>query len=259
MKYRPNRLFLLLLCVAVLTLPVTAYAASVGAYRPPAITVIVRHASLGVDMNVTINRQTTGELPLPMEKESRLWETDFRLFRYKVYGVKEWFGNAYDFKDAYFTVQDRGQTYTIPVPYDQLKKTDFNDVLILDLRTQQVTVGVSTIRHVAIFMMHLCLFLLLEAFVFWRCHINEKKNWIIFLIYTTLTKSVACFIIHGWLNIDPRVVTVYTFMCCFYIVIDLLFFLLTMDDFREKISKASVLANILSLSAVYYATKFLPM
>ena len=94
-----KKLLLALLLAVTLFSVLPAGAWAVGPYQPPTLTVVVLGAPKGTEMSVTLRRDEE-QFHSPLECERRLWENCYRLYRAGVWQIKDWYGNAYDFRDA---------------------------------------------------------------------------------------------------------------------------------------------------------------
>ena len=264
MRKKPIRASVLLICLIMLLLPLGAQAAGggagVGVYHKPAITVIALHGSPDVKMQVTMFHRRSGDsFQVDPDRQRRAWETCFRVYRYAVFDLDAWFGNSYDFKDAFITVQDRGRTFDVPIPHEQLKQASFNDYLLLDVKKETLTVGVPWTRTAALFLMHLAIYLLVEGVIFRLFGVRDPHSWFVFLLYTVISKGVWCWFIRDWLNVDPRSFVFFAVMAVFAIVLDMAVYLLTIDESKTVISHFSAVSNIAAALAVFLALEFLPI
>ncbi len=249
----------LLIALTVLLLPLSAKA--FGVYRNPAITVDVLHASGNVDVQVTMQRHdhTGDSFNAKIHKDRRVWETLFRIYRDDIFDLDAWFGNSYDFEGAVLTARDGGRTWTIPIPYDQLKVQDYDDYLILDMNKGTLTVGVPVTRSILLAVMHLMIYLLVEGLILHLVGIRSRRSWKIFLLYTIPTKGIICFITRTWVNCDPRAYLAFAVASIFYLMFDLAFLTMLMDNSKDKIGKFAAAGNLLAALAVYWSFLHLPM
>ena len=257
-----HRLFLILLCLLTMALPLSAGATTFGysrVYQYPAITFIVLGASPEVDMRVTMFYSNGESFKTIPEKEHRLWENYFRIYRQGVEGMKAWYGNQKDFTNAIIHITDRGQTRDIPLPYEQLHTDSTPEYIFINVKSGTVSVGMPTARRWAFFFMHLAIYLLVESLLFWRIGFRDKRSWRFFLIYTAITKALVCIFIRKWLNVDQRFYLVFAVLTLFLIMLDIAIFLFQLDEDRNKIGKFAGLANALAGFLVYLSMIKLPM
>ena len=245
-----------LLCCLLFPLNAQAYGYT---YHPPAITVILLQSSAGAEMEVTLVPRVGEPISAKLEKERRAWENCYRLYRYAVVDKDAWYGNTVDFKDAVITVTDNGESYSFPVPYEQLKQYDFNDYLLIDLKAGTIRAGLPASRRWAITFMHLALYLLVEGIVLYLFQIRSRRNWTVFFVSTVLTKGIVCFAMNYCINVDPRINVVFAFATCFLIAIDMSIYLIFMEEEKNKIGKYAVTANIIAAQIIFEAAKYLPM
>ena len=258
-----KRIFLIFLCTVSVMLPLRAGAISLygydRVYHKPAITMILLNGTPEADMKVTmVHRNGTAFITLP-QKERRMWETYFRIYRAGVEGRTNWFGNRLDVKDAVIMLEDAGQTYTIPIPYEQLKEASYDDYLIIDLKAGTVRVGLPFSRTLAFFLLHLAIYMGVESLLFWLFKFRSPHDWKFFLIYTLLTKSFVCFLIRDCLNTDVRFYLAFAVLTLFYVVGDIGVLLLKLEDDHDKVSKFSAVANVICGFLIFEAMTRLPM
>ena len=258
---KAKRLMLMIItCVMILSAPQAANAMGNGAYVPPAITVAVLHASRDVTMEIILVPKKGTPITVYPERDRRGWETCFRLYRRGVFTIKSWFGNAYDFQDSVIILKDRGETYTFPVPYEQLKVDAFNDFLTLDMKDGTLSVGRPLSREIGLFLMHLGMYLLTEGIVFWLFGIRSKRSWLIFFIQTVISKGAFCFFVRDWLNVDPRAYIALAAASLFFIVLDIMIYIFTMEEeSKNTISKVATVSNVAAGVMAYYMLRLLPM
>ena len=256
-----QRISVLLICLITLALPVCVQA--FGFFHDPAATVAVLHASGDVEVNVTMISHSDGRSLHPkLRKDRRVWETLFRLYReddYYMDGKIYWFGNSYDFENATLTARDGDREFTVPIPYSELKKDDYDDYLILDMKAGTLSAGVPWTRSAAIMLLHLAIYLAIEAVILRLVGIRSRRSWIVFLLYTIPTKAIICFISRTWVNCDPRAYIVFAVASIFYLMFDLAFLTLLMDSTKDKVGKFAASANVAAALIIFWSFKNLPM
>lgn len=260
MSKKLQRISVILIGLIMLILPLGVKA--FGVYHNPAITIAVLHASADVELKVTMVRHTDGQsVKAVISKDRRVWETLFRLSRDDgfLYGITGWFGNSYDFEGASVTAKDGDREYTIPIPYEQLKVRDYDDYLILDMNTGSLTVGVPWTRSAAIMLMHLAIYILAEALILRLVGIRSHRSWKIFFLYTVPTKAIICFVSRTWVNCDPRAYIAFAVVSIFYLMFDLAFMTMLMDDSKDKVGKFAGAANVVAALVIFWSFKHLPM
>ena len=257
-----HRLFLILLCLLTMALPLGAQATTFGysrVYHYPAITFIVLGASSKVDMRVSMVLNNGEEFRTIPEKETRLWESYFRIYRQGVEGKSSWFGNQKDFTDAVVHIADKERSYDIPLPYEDFHTDSTPEYIIVNMKDGSLSLGIPTARRWAFFFIHLAIYLLVESFVFWRMGFKGKRTWRFFLIYTAIVKGLVCIFIRKWLNVDVRFYIAFAALTLFLMMVDVAVFLFALDEDRNKLGKFSGLANALAGFLVYEAMLRLPM
>ena len=256
-----QKISVLLICLVTMALPLGVQA--FGVYHNPAVTIAVLHASGDVEVNVTMISHSDGRSLHPkLRKDRRVWETLFRLYReddYYMDGKIYWFGNSYDFENATLTARDGDREFTVPIPYSELKKDDYDDYLILDMKAQTLSAGVPWTRSAAIMLLHLAIYLAVEALILRLVGIRSRRSWIVFLLYTIPTKAIICFISRTWVNCDPRAYIAFAVASIFYLMFDLAFLTLLMDSTKDKVGKFAASANVAAALIIFWSFKNLPM
>ena len=261
MMKRFRILTLVLLCLAVTALPGVAKATTFGynrVYQKPALTIILLHASPDVELKLTMipfSKIPFNHLP---EKNTRLWETYFRVYRPAVQGMQVWKNNMHDFEGAVITVSDRGQLHSIPVPYEQFKDTATDDYLIIDLKDDSVLVGLPFARRLFYFGLHLAIYLLIGSLIFLMIKVRNKRSWRVFLLYTIISKGLVCYYFRDWLNTAPTNSIFFAAVAVFSIALDMAALLMFTEEDKDKIGKYSAAFNIFANLAVYFALTKLP-
>lgn len=262
MKHTLRHRILILFALLLLTLPLSAQATTFGysrVYHQPAITFIVLGASSQVEMRVTMELSDGTQFRTIPEKEHRLWENYFRIYRQGVQGKSSWFGNQKDFTGAIMHIADGEKSYDIPLPYEEFHTDSTPEYIFVHMKDGSLSLGMPVVRRWAFFFMHLAIYLLVESFIFWRMGFKGKRHWCFFLIYTAVSKGLVCIFIRKWLNVDTRFYILFAALTLFLMMADVAVFLFALDEDRNKIGKFAGLANALAGFLVYEAMLRLPM
>jgi hypothetical protein len=135
--------FLIALYAAVLLLalfPARAEALGRGTYHPPALTIVAFGAP--GDLELQVEMEYNGErFPVTMEKETRLWETQYRLFREGSFRKTAWFGSDKDFAGAVLLLHSGGEERRIPIGPELLTPGSREEYMTLYARGGKLASG----------------------------------------------------------------------------------------------------------------------
>ena len=261
MKKRIRSFSVALLFMMVATLPFGAQATTFGynrVYQKPALTIILLNASPDVELKLTmIPFSKIPFIHLP-EKNHRLWETYFRVYRPAVQGMQIWKNNAYDFEGATISVTDRGKTHVIPVPYEQLSEKATDDYIIVDLKDDSVLAGLPFARRLAYYSLHLAVYMIIAGLLFWLLKGRSRRSWRALLLYTFISKGLVCYYFRDWLNTAPTNALLFAAVAIFSIAFDMGALLLLTEEDKDRIGKFSTFFNLAGNLAVYFLMTKLP-
>ena len=83
MKRTIRILFMILLCFWTLAVPVEA----ASQYHVPAVTILTENAPGDLEIMIRIHRKDGSVVPIFLEKKTRAWEQQFRLYREAGYTI----------------------------------------------------------------------------------------------------------------------------------------------------------------------------
>ena len=255
-----RRFTLLLILLLAFSLSGRAMAAAPGAfYHPPALTILVVNAP--ADLKVTVTMDKNGQaVEAVTEPEKRMWETRFRLYREAVWRIDSWYGNSYDFAGAVLTAESGEGSFTVPVPSEQLKRGEPDDVLTLDLKARTLTVGAPAWRAPLLFLLRAALGMLAEAAVLYLCGFRSRRSWIILLIVTLISKGFLSWLVRDWLNVIPSIYAIYFGIVLVVSLAEIIAYIIFMDeDSRDRITGFAAKAAVLSGIVGFLAISFLPI
>lgn len=199
---KTKRFFLSLYAILLLlaAFPTQAFALGHGSYHPPCLTILVTHAPR--DMTATVEMEYNDErFPVTLEKQTKLWEMQFRLYREGSFRKTAWFGNNKDFRDAVLILQSGGEETRIPLPAQQLS-TGNEDVLCYNVKTGAFRVGMSPWRLPLLFALRMTVILGLKLLVLWLYGYRHWSSFLAVLGVNALTMGLVNWVVRNWLNVD---------------------------------------------------------
>lgn len=253
-----------LACCALLLLfgmfPVRVSAIGGGAYHPPNITLLCYHAPEDLEAFIELHKEGK-DLTAPMEKDSRVGETVFRLYRAGVYGVKAWFGNDEDFQDAALIFKTGGKELRIPIDAEKLTPGGREDVLTYSFKDGELKVGLPSWRTPALFGIRLLILLLLKGLILFLYGYRQLRSWLSFLGVNLLTMGAVNYVVRGWLNVDMANVYPLFFVGLLLVLLfELLSLVVLLSEYvRNKAVSYAVTANLAGFVAIFMMLSFLPV
>ena len=241
----PKRILTFLLALLLFAaIPVGIWAT--GPYQPPTLTVVVLGAPKGTEMRVIIQHE--GEaVNVPLERETRAWENTYRLYRAAVWQFGNWYGNAYDFKDAELLLINASGQKRIPIPDGLLHDRGFNEIITLRYASGRLSYGLPAWRTPLLIGIRVLTALLIEGVIFFLSGYTNKKSWLLFLAINL--------VIHGALSIFCN------FLCVFIsFLLEITAFLLLVDEqSSDRAIGYLVKANLASHAVNLLLLAFLPL
>lgn len=259
---RIKRFLLSLLIAAALftALPTEAMAALEHVYaRPPALTFLVYGAPKDTQMRIIMHRR--GEtFSVPVELETRLWEKQYRLYRESVWQIREWFGNAYDFKDAELVFIDGSDERHVPIPDGLLTPRADEEYLSYYFRSGKLAYGLPLWRAPLLMSIRILLALVIEAFFFYRAGYLLRSSWIKFFCINIITHGLLALMCNGWINIQPGAYALFFIALFLAFTLEMVLFLLIVDE-QDSNRAANFLAkaNLVSMSATFFIIFKMPI
>ena len=178
--------------------------AAMGSYHPPAVTILTVNAPSDLEISIRLHKRDGTVIPSQLQKKTRLWEQQFRLYREAVYGVTNWYGNDYDLQDSEVVLLSGGQERVIPLPRELTDLTDINNVLVLNYRTGEITLGEPFLRTPLLTLMRVAVAVGMECLVFYLYHYAEKRTYLLEILVGIVTNGLLHWFTSGNLHTDPR-------------------------------------------------------
>jgi len=256
-KLKKPLLSLLIILALFAALPVGIWA--IGPYQPPTMTVLVLGAPKGAAMRMVIQHEGT-EVNVPLEKETRAWETTYRLYRAAVWQFGNWYGNGHDFKDAELIVISPSEEKHIPIPDGLFQERGFNELVTLRYASGKLSYGLPAWRAPLLVGMRVLAALLIEGVIFHLCGYTDKKSWLLFLAINVVIHGALSIFCSGWINVNPSIHAIY-FLCMFvsFILETAAFLLLVNEQSSDRAIGYLIKANLASHAVNLLLITFLPL
>lgn len=220
--------------------------------RPPALTLIAYGIPKDTALRVIMHHGGK-TYDLPFDHEHRMWEEQYRLFRESVWQFREWYGNAYDFKDAELVfITDSGERH-VPIPDGMLTERASDEYLTYYYRSGQLKYGLALWRAPLLISIRVLLAIVIESFFFYRAGYCMRRSWISFVLINIVTHGLLALLCNGWINPQPGSFALYFIALFLAFVLEIALFVLIVDEqdsnraasFLTKANAASLLATFL--------------
>ncbi len=231
-----------------------------GSYHAPAVTIITENAPRDLEITMNIHRNNGTVVPTQLEKKTRVWEQQFRLYRAGVFGIDQWYGNAYDLKDAELVLVSGGKETVIPLSQELTDRMNYNDILTLDYRAGTVSLGAAVWRGPLMLAMRLIVVTALEVVIFRLFRYREKRSLLIVAAVTLVTFGLLSIYTYNWLNSDPRRLILYILFSIILLTVQTLVFVSSVEEnHRDKTLTTTIWASLTALVANYAMLVLLPV
>ena len=260
MKRLQRLLLSLLILISVFTvLPTEALALNQYYGRPPTLTLLVYGAAEDTELRVIMHRGGK-TYDIPFEHERRLWEDQYRLYREAVWQFREWYGNAYDFKDAELVFTNASGQWRVPIPDGMLTERADEEYLTYYCRSGRLRYGLALWRAPLLMSIRVLLAILIESFFFYRAGYCLRKIWISFVLINVVTHGLLALLCNGWINVQPGSFALYYIALFLAFVLETVLFVLIVNE-QDSNRAASFLAkaNAVSLLATFLLIFVLPI
>ena len=231
-----------------------------GSYHAPAVTIITENAPRDLEITMNIHRHNGTVVPTQLEKKTRVWEQQFRLYRAGVFGIDQWYGNAYDLKDAELVLVSGGKETVIPLSQELTDRMNYNDILTLDYRAGTVSLGAAVWRGPLMLAMRLIVVTALEVVIFRLFRYREKRSLLIVAAVTLATFGLLSIYTYNWLNSDPRRLILYILFSIILLTVQTLVFVSSVEEnHRDKTLTTTIWASLTALVVNYAMLVLLPV
>lgn len=195
----------ILVILLLTTLAVGAEAATLGVYYRPALTFIVENAPKDLLVHVDVERN--GEvIPVYLYRETRLWESYFRLYRQTAHEIAVWYGNRADFRNAVLVAETGDSETRIPLSAEVVDQLTMNDFFMLDLKNGAVSFGIPVGRTVLLFLLRLVLTVGAALLVLFLFHYRWLKSWLAALIANLVCQVGMSLFLMNLINYNPKLI-----------------------------------------------------
>lgn len=137
----------------------------------------------------------------------------------------------------------------------------YNEVLTLDISSQELTYGKYPFRSALLVSIRLLLTLLIEGIIFWLFGFRKRRSWLVFLVINLLTQGV----LNIWLNSGGSLMPSYLILGLifgelFVFLTEMVGFPILINEHKKGIILVYIfIANLISLIAGGYFISVLPV
>lgn len=185
-QFRKLSTIFLLIFIVVSLFATKAHANSA---EPPCLTVIVSYPMEDLTLSLRFADGSESDAFL-LKKEQKAWETYYRFFYNGMTSTLKPL-----LKDATLIVNSSEKSFECQLPTSTFKQ--YNNVLSLDLESEQVIVGQKPFRAPLLIGMRVSLTLLIEGLIFFAFGYRNKKSWITFLLINLFTQGALNIMLSG--------------------------------------------------------------
>lgn len=224
--------FCILLLIFFLLLPTVTVTASADSslYHAPMLTILTGNAPSDLSIEFLLHRKDGTVLSKLMQKKTRVWEQQFRLYREDFVTVRAWFRNNYDLKNAEIVLISGENRITIPLTQELTEQMSMNDLLMLNYKTATLTLGDPFWRGPLLMVLRILLAVGLTVLVFRLRSYTEGRS----LVIAGGTALVCFFglnlLTSKWLNFDIREVIAYGVFCVIALLVQTLAHVCCMEE-----------------------------
>ena len=240
--------FALAVLMLTLLLPVDVYA---NAAEPPCMTIVVVNAPDDLEISLYHTDGTKVEA-LELNAFYRSWETYYRFF--------------YDHTAPYEKVDQQNLVLTAATDngsFDCMisagSMTSYNNLFLLDLKNQTLTVGLYPGRYAIIVTIRVLTTLIMEGIIFFLFGYTEKNSWKRFLIINLITQAGVNIALAG-VSYDSYALLAYFVVEFFVILTELIAFPTSVRE-QGKIRAViyALVANLISLYVGGLLISYMPV
>ncbi|MBK5263168.1 MAG: hypothetical protein JJE17_11480 [Peptostreptococcaceae bacterium] len=245
-NYRIIMGFAMVLLLSILFSTV-AYANSA---EPPSFTVIVSNPLEDLSLSLRFANEGKTEA-IVLNEEHKAWETYYRFF-YHMSPI----GND-NLDDAVLIVQSNEKNFQCSLPADTFNT--YNNLLTLDMKTENLTIGQPPLRVPLLVMMRIILTLVIEGVIFFIFGYRKKSSWLAFFAINLVTQ--------GALNVMLTVPSLESYWLLGFIfgeivvlAVELIAFIFVVKEFgKRRVAVYTVTANAASLIIGGLLITYLPV
>ena len=236
---RNNRIVIIFTAIFILVIS-TPGIVSANSAEPPGFTVMVTNPpeDLSVSLLLAGGSQTDA---VELRKETKAWEAYFKYF----YHMTEFRPDNYE--GAVLIVKSGGTSFQCPLPADTLRT--YNNLMTLDLKTESLIMGQSSMRVPILVALRVVLTLLIEGIIFLLFGYRTRRSWLTFFIVNIITQGFLNAMITGPVNsAGSMLILVFIILETLIIAAEVTAFLVFLKEHKKVRSFLySAVANIVSL------------
>ena len=261
MNRKLSLFFLTLLVVLMLPTPVHGVQRGVFlVYHPPAVTFLTENAPKDLEIVIHLQRKDGSTVAVTLEKQTRAWEQQFRLYREAAFSVKSWFGNDYDLKDAELVLKSGGSQRTLKLPRELTDQMEMDDTLMLDYQSGSFKLGLPFWRYPGLLILRVLIAALLELLVFRLRSYTAARSLVTAFLAGLVLYGLLNWFTKDWLNVDIRILIPFVLVVGLVLLAQILVLVVFIDeDTKDRTMGTALLANALALGSTIAALNLLPV
>ena len=237
-------MLLLLLVTTVLPVPASANAA-----EPPGLTVLVTNSPQYLELSLRFPDGTQAT-EVQLNSSKKAWESYHKFFYHAV-------ASKTNLERAILVVTSNEGQFECPLP--EGSSSTYNNLLTLDLETQQLVHGQPPMRVPLLVALRVSLTLLIEGAVFFLLGYRKTYSWLVFLLVNLLTQGALNLMLTGP-NLSGYWMLGYLLGECAVLAIELIAFLPLLKERSKGWAITHViLANFASLLIGGLLITYLPV
>jgi len=254
MKRKLRCLLLILFCLWTLALPA---AAASSLYHTPAMTVLTVNAPRDLEIMIRLQRKEGEPVPIFLEKKTRVWEQQFRLYREAGYSIRAWYGNSYDLEDAELVLRSSQGERVLLMPRELTDRMSIDDVLMLNYKTGTLELGMPLWRRLLPVILRVLMAVGLELLVFRLRGYRQLRSYLVAALGGLAAFALVGWYSSGWLNFDVRAIVPFLLMLFLGLTAQILLNLILVDeDARDHTLVTTLqgfaLASVVTILFLYF-------
>lgn len=247
MKRTLRCLLLILLWLWALALPA---AAASTLYHAPAMTVLTENAPHDLEIMIRLQRKDGEKVPIFLDKKTRAWEQQFRLYREAGFSIRAWYGNSYDLQNAELVLRSGEGERVILMPKELTDRMNIDDVVMLNYKTGRLTLGMPLWRSILPVILRVLIALGLELLVFRLRGYTQLRTYLTTGLSALAGFSLLGWYTSGWLNFDVRSIVPFLLLLFLLLAAQLILNLILVDEDARDYTLVTTLRGFAPAAAV---------
>ena len=253
MKRKFCILLTIILCLWVFAVPVAA----ASLYHSPAMTILTENAPRDLEIMIRLHRKDGSEVPIILDKKTKLWEQQFRLYREAGFSIRAWYGNHYDLEDAELILRSGGEERVLAMPREMTDQMSMNDVVMLDYKAGTLSLGDPLWRGMLMMVLRILVAVAVELLVFRLRKYSDLRTYLAVGLGSLAGFGFMGWYTSGWLNFDVRAIIPFIVLLFLTLTAEILLNLILVEEEpRDKTLVTTVLsfcpAAVLTILMLYF-------